>query len=414
MYALVDCNNFYGSCESAFAPHLKDKPLIVLSNNDGCIISRSREAKALGIPMGAPYHEWKAFCKAHNVTIFSSNYELYGDMSQRIMTLLKDYHPNMEIYSIDEAFLQVENHITIAELAQLHDRILMQTGLPTSIGLGRTKTLAKLANQIAKEQQLKVFYLNDENKQMCLQQCTVRKIWGIGSRLAERLQALQIHTAAQLAAIDSKQLRLQFNVTLEKTVQELQGIACIGLEIPKNKKQIIASRSFGKLVTRLEDLEEAVSTYSTRAALKLRKQHCVASAMYVYVQTNAFRKNHPQYGNGVTFTFPAPTADTRYFIRAAKLCLRRIYKKGYQYHKAGVMLLDIAPQEQRQYDFFMEVIDQKSERVMATLDAVNAALGKNTLSFAASGIKKTWAIQSNHRSPRYTTRWNELVRAYCV
>ena len=413
MYALVDCNNFYCSCESNFAPHLNDKPLVVLSNNDGCIISRSRAAKALNIPMGAPYYQWKKFFEMHGVTIFSSNYELYGDMSQRVMVILKDAYPNMEIYSIDEAFLQLPTNTSLDALVQLRDSIFQQTGIPTSIGVGSTKTLAKLANQLAKQQQEKVVWITEQNQETYLRTFPIEKIWGIGRRLAERLQHLNIYTAWQLRTTDSKLLRLQFNVTLEKTVQELQGKPCLGLEIPKDKKQIIASRSFGKLVTRLEELEEAVSTYSTRAAVKLRKQHSVASAIYVYIQTNTFRQNHPQYGNGVTYTFPAPTADTRCFIRAAKLCLRRIYKKEYQYHKAGIMLLDIAPEGQRQYDLFMPVIDPKSERVMALLDAVNTTLGKNTLSFAASGIKKPWAIQSNHRSPRYTTRWKELVRVQC-
>ena len=414
MYALVDCNNFYGSCESAFAPHLKNKPLVVLSNNDGCIISRSKEAKALGIPMGAPFYEWKAFCKNHAVTIFSSNYELYGDMSQRVMSVLKEYCSQLEIYSIDEAFLLLDDSPTLlTELMQLRNAIFMQTGIPTSIGVGATKTLAKLANQIAKDRQENVFYLDTKIQTALLQTIPVEKIWGIGQRLAAHLQKLNLRTVYQLLCADSKLLRLQFNVTLEKTVQELQGIPCLQLEIPKDKKQIMASRSFGKLVTSIEDLEEAVSTYSTRAAIKLRKQQCVASAIYVYVQTNTFRKNHPQYGNGITFTFPIATADTRHFIRAAKLCLRRIYKKGYQYHKAGIALLDIGPQQERQYDLFTEVIDQKSERVMATLDAINATMGKNTLHFAANGIKKPWAIQSNYRSPRYTTRWAELVCAYC-
>lgn len=415
LFALVDCNNFYVSCERAFNPYLENKPVIVLSNNDGCIVSRSNEAKKLGIPMAAPYFKWKRFCIQHQVNVLSSNYELYGDMSQRVMAILKSFGMNIEIYSIDEAFLHLTADTKYADLVALREQIKMQTGIPISIGIAKTKTLAKMANQLAKNNSREgVFFLVEmKQHQHYFANFPVEKIWGVGHRLAEKLKILGLDTAEKLRKADAKMIRNYFNVTLEKTIQELQGIPCFDLSHKDGRKQIISSRSFSKLLTELPDLEEAISSYTQMAALKLRKQRCAASALYVFLQTNRFHEKKNQYENGVTFPFPTPTADTRYLIRIAKKCLKHIYRKGYQYHKAGIMLLDIIPQSVKQFDLLLNVIDTKSDQLMCVIDRLNKEMGKNTVFFAAAGIKREWSIKCEKRSPRYTTRWKELPKVIC-
>ena len=410
MIALIDCNNFYVSCERAFNPRLENKPVVVLSNNDGCIISRSNEAKKLGIPMGAPYFKWEKFCMQHRVHVLSSNYELYGDMSQRVMEILKNFGMETEIYSIDEAFLRFTIDINYLELVTLRKQVKQQTGIPISIGIAKTKTLAKMANQLAKNNSPEgVFLLIEPKKyQSYFATFPVEKIWGIGHRLAEKLKQLGLDTAEKLCRADTKMIRHYFNVTLEKTVQELQGFPCLDLEHTVARKQIISSRSFSKLLTELCDLEEAVSHYTQIAACKLRKQHGAASAISVFLQTNIFREKKPQYGNGLTFPFPTPIADTGYLIHIAKQCLKQIYRRGYQYHKAGVMLIDIIPQAVKQYDLLFDVIDSKSDQLMSAVDHINKEMGRNTIFFAAEGIKREWSIKCEKRSPRYTTRWKEL------
>lgn len=409
MFALVDCNNFYASCERAFNPSLEKKPIVVLSNNDGCVISRSNEAKQLGIPMGAPFYQWKNFCHRHHVFVFSSNYELYGDMSQRVMYLLKEFHEQTEIYSIDEAFLHMELPLSLSNLYLLRQRVKQSTGIPISIGMGSTKTLAKAANQLAKNAKDSVFYFENQHHQdACLSHFPIEKIWGVGRNLSAKLKQLNILTAKDLRDSDPKFLRLHFSVSLEKTIQELNGISCLGLEELKGRKQIISSRSFGKKVTSLIDLEEAVSYYVQIAANKLRKQKSVASAVYVFLRTNYFSESKPQYHNSYTVSLVKPSADTRELTQAAKKGLRQIYKKGYEYNKAGVILLDISQQHIRQYDMLTEVIDNKSEKVMQVMDNINQIMGKNSVFLAAEGIEKSWLIKCDRRSPRYTTRWPEL------
>jgi DNA polymerase V len=409
LFALVDCNNFYASCERAFNPSLENQPVVILSNNDGCIISRSNEAKKLKIPMGAPFYQWKSFCVQHKVHVFSSNYELYGDMSQRVMTLLKEYDNRMEIYSIDEAFLLLNDKISFLELVNLRNSVTNGTGIPISIGVAQTKTLAKMANHIAKNSSKNgVFFLNTHQKER-FATFPVQKIWGIGYKLAEKLNKLNIDTAQKLQAADPKMIRLHSSVNLEKIVRELNGTPCIPLEKYQPRKQIICSRSFGKVVTELADLEEAVSHYIHNATRKLRKQHSVASGIVVFLQTNIFNDQQPQHANSMTYPLTFPTADTGYLISIAKECLRRLYKKDYRYHKAGIMLLDISQEKTRQYDLLSEVINKKSECLMQTMDNINSNMGKNTIFLAAEGTKRSWVIKCDRRSPRYTTRWEELA-----
>lgn len=418
MYALVDCNNFYVSCERVFKPHLEEKPAVVLSNNDGCVIARSAEAKKLQIPMGAPYYQWKQFFRDNQVNVFSSNYELYGDFSQRVMEALREFCDNVEVYSIDEAFLLFENmnnQSLIKHANDIRNEIRKWTGIPTSIGIGPTKTLAKIANKVAKTHAASPVFalLTIEQQEMILRDFPIEDIWGIGSRLAQRLKELNIHTALQLRDADAKELRMHFSVVMEKTIQELRGLSCIPLEMIQPRKQIITSRSFGKLVTKLEELEEAVSYYTANACQKLRSQQSLAKAIQVFIHTNIFRKNQPQYGNSIIVPFTMATADSAHIISCAKLGLNKIYRSGYQYNKAGIILVDIIPAVLQQQDMLAQ-FSPKRELLMKVMDSINKEFGRRTLFYCAEGIEQTWKISCSMRSPRYTTNWQELAKVYCV
>lgn len=416
IYALVDCNNFYASCERVFKPDLEKKPVLVLSNNDGCIIARSNEVKALGIPMGAPFFQWEKFCVAHQVSVFSSNYELYGDMSERVMSTLRHLCPDLEIYSIDEAFLLFDGFTwkkNLTEFALHIKKIVKQwTGIPVSIGFAQTKTLAKIANKIAKKQ-TKIGVCDLSNpivQEKILSQYPTEDIWGIGSRLSKRLANLNIHTAKDLRDSDPKTLRQQFSVVMERMILELRCVSCIPLESVQPKKQIMSSRSFGKLVTTLENLEEAISSYTARACIKLRAQNGFAQGIYVFLHTNIFREQDPQYGNSMCFYFPEACDDTGYMIHIAKICLRKIYRKGFRYHKAGVMLLDLIPNSCKQLNLFKQSNHQR-QQLMKTIDKINQLMGKNSIFFCSEGIKNTWQIRRHFKSPCYTTRLKELLVA---
>lgn len=413
IFALVDCNNFYVSCERVFNPKLEAKPVIVLSNNDGCVISRSNEAKKLGIPMGAPFYKWEAFCEQNHVYTFSSNYELYGDLSRRVMLALKHFCPHIEIYSIDEAFLELsELSDTPVEdyMQQVRAKVKHWTGMPVSIGIGATKTLAKIANTIAKNTTVEnVYQIDNFYHNKLLSDFPVEKIWGVGRQLAKRLHQLQISTAQALQQADAKMIRLHFSVTAEKIVRELNGISCLPLEAMFTpRKQIVCSRSFGKPVTELEELQEAISHYSAVATKKLRNQHCVAGGIYVFIETNYFNLKMPYYSNNVFFPFPIPTQDTSYIIRIAKKCIRHLYKKNLSYHKVGVILTELIPQNMQQQDI-LQVNSLKNERLIQSVDVINKKFGKDTLFYCAEGISREWKMITNKLSPRYSTRWDELA-----
>lgn len=358
LFALVDCNNFYASCERVFNPKLEGKPIVVLSNNDGCIVARSNEAKQLGIPMGAPFHQWNKLIKEHSVHVFSSNYEFYGDMSHRVMTILEHFCPDIERYSIDEAFLSLSG-LAWKDLSdytsEIRQTIKQWTGLPVAIGFAPTKTLAKVANYIAKKKTPTGIYdLCDKAKQdEILADFPVEELWGVGSRIAARLKNFDIHTAKELRDFDQKTLRKEFSVVMERLIQELRGISCLPLESVQPRKQIMSSRSFGNLLTELESIEEAISHYAAKACIKLRSQKSRAGGIYVFLHTNHFRENEKQYGNCITLNFLEPTSDSSYVIKMAKEGLRKIYRKGYRYHKAGLMLLDISSTTIKQHDFFI-------------------------------------------------------------
>ncbi len=416
IFALVDCNNFYASCERVFNPHLEGKAIVVLSNNDGCVVARSNEAKKLGVPMGAPFHEWRVLCDKKKLYAFSSNYALYGDMSHRVMSSLQYFCPEMEIYSIDEAFLSLDeykNKDLLLYSTQIRKSIKKWTGIPVSIGIGPTKTLAKIANRVAKKNTAEgVFDISPLSiRKNILEQFPVEDIWGIGFRLAKRLKELNIQTALELRHANLKMIRTHFSVVMERTVEELRGISCIPLETIQPRKQIMSSRSFGKLVTDLNELEEALSHYAARACVKLRKQKSLTGGISIFLHTNHFRDNEPQYGNSTTYKFSEPTCDSSFIINAAKKCLGKIFRPGFRYQKTGIMLLDLSPQTIKQFDLFLPRRN-KSELLMQTLDSINENFGKDSLFIAAEGIQRSWKTRCQHMSRRYTTCWDELATVF--
>ena len=418
VFALVDCNNFYASCEKLFRPDLKDTPVVVLSNNDGCVVARSREAKLLGIKMGVPVFQIKAEMQRHGILAFSSNYALYADLSSRVMRTLEEMAPRVEVYSIDEAFLDltgIESVISLVEFGQqVRERIGHWIGITVCVGIAPTKTLAKLANHAAKKYpatQGVVDLTNPDRQRRLLALVPVDDVWGVGRRLSKRLNALGITTALDLANASPRAIRDQFSVVLERTVRELNGESCIELEeIPPTKKQIVCSRSFGEKVTHFELLREAVCEYATRATEKLRKEQQQAKVMTVFIRTSPFKDNEPQYSNSASGELLIPSCDTRDFIELANHLLKRIWKDGFRYAKAGVMLSDFYDPGMFQPGLFDDISTRSnSQQLMSVLDTINQS-GAGKVFFAGQGTKKDWSMKREHLSPAYTTRWDQLPR----
>ena len=420
VFALVDCNNFYASCEKLFRPDLKDTPVVVLSNNDGCVVARSREAKLLGIKMGVPVFQIKAEMQRHGILAFSSNYALYADLSSRVMRTLEEMAPRVEVYSIDEAFLDltgIESVLSLVEFGQqVRERIGHWIGITVCVGIAPTKTLAKLANHAAKKYpatQGVVDLTNPDRQRRLLALVPVDDVWGVGKRLSKRLNALGITTALDLANASPRAIRDQFSVVLERTVRELNGESCIELEeIPPTKKQIVCSRSFGVKVTQFELLREAVCEYATRATEKLRKEQQQAKVLTVFIRTSPFKDNEPQYSNSASGELLIPSCDTRDFIELANHLLKRIWKDGFRYAKAGVMLSDFYDPGMFQPGLFDDVsIRSNSQQLMSVLDTINQS-GAGKVFFAGQGTKKDWSMKREHLSPAYTTRWDQLPRVW--
>lgn len=418
VFALVDCNNFYASCEKLFRPDLKDTPVVVLSNNDGCVVARSREAKLLGIKMGVPVFQIKSEMQRHGILAFSSNYALYADLSSRVMRTLEEMAPRVEVYSIDEAFLDltgIESAISLVEFGQqVRERIGHWIGITVCVGIAPTKTLAKLANHAAKKYpatQGVVDLTNPDRQRRLLALVPVDDVWGVGRRLSKRLNALGITTALDLANASPRAIRDQFSVVLERTVRELNGESCIELEeIPPTKKQIVCSRSFGAKVTQFELLREAVCEYATRATEKLRKEQQQAKVLTVFIRTSPFKDNEPQYSNSASGELLIPSCDTRDFIELANHLLKRIWKDGFRYAKAGVMLSDFYDPGMFQPGLFDDVSTRSnSQQLMSVLDTINQS-GAGKVFFAGQGTKKDWSMKREHLSPAYTTRWDQLPR----
>ncbi|ESQ08153.1 MAG: Y-family DNA polymerase [Thiohalocapsa sp. PB-PSB1] len=420
--ALVDCNSFYASCEQVFRPDLSGRPLVVLSNNDGCVVARSPEAKALGIAMGEPWFQVQQRLPGAPVTVFSSNYALYADMSRRVMHLLARFSPRQEVYSIDECFLDLTELPETPSAMGRRMRATVQrwTGLPVCVGIGPTKTLAKLANRIAKQQPvwqgvLDLGSLTSAQLNSQLAELDTGIVWGIGKRLAARLAKLGIHSVLDLEQADPRWLRQRFSVVLERTVRELRGVACLALEDTQpDKQQILSSRSFGIPVTDLRALAEAVTSYVSRAAEKLRAQHSEAGAVYVMIHTNPFKPGEVQYGAGRLMALAEPTSDTRRLTEAALQGLRKLYRPGCRYTKAGIILQNLCPANNHQPGLFSDPARRvRDQRLMAVVDAINRHYGRGTIQLAGAGLSKPWAMRQARRSPRYTTRWDEFPIARC-
>ena len=412
-FALIDCNNFYVSCERVFDPSLINKPVVVLSNNDGCIISRSNEAKLLNIPMGAPLHLYKNIINSNKVKVYSSNYPLYGDMSNRVMTSLMELNSELEIYSIDEAFLKIneQDHSNIEhDILRMRKNILTWTGIPVSIGLGPTKTLAKIANSIAKKNQSGVFNLDTEDKQIrILKNINVEEIWGISRRWGSKLRMIGIGTALELRNVSANRIRQYLGVVVQRIVYELRGISCLDLDKILPKKNIMCSRSFGNPLNSKATIKDFITEYSIRAAEKARQQNSRAQGIYIFLRTNRFKKEK-QYNSGIMFGLNFPCCDTSVIIKLALKAIDQIYQPGYSYHKAGIMMLDLIPSDIHQKDLFQNTNYSLSDERMKVIDFLNKKFGSGIIAHGKvrSKGKNKWKSRSFYLSPRYTTQWDEL------
>lgn len=421
MFGLVDCNNFYASCESLFDPHLRGRPLVVLSNNDGCVVARSKEAKAIGVPMGAPWFKLREMTQQHGIVALSSNYALYADLSNRVVEVLSAFTPNLEVYSIDESFLDLTGFVgrdLVQYGQQIRARVLQWLGLPVCVGIATTKTLAKLANHVAKKRSsyagvCDLSRLSGLELDTLCAEIDVGEVWGVGRRIEERLARMGVRSVQDLRQSDPDQIRAQFSVVLERTVRELQGEPCLALEeVAPPKQQIMASRSFGSPVFELDELREALANHVSRAAEKLRTQQCEAGAVTVMIRTNSFKPEEPQYQRTVTLPLAEPSADTRALLIAAHQVLEAVFRAGYAYKKAGIMLSEITPVAGSQTSLFTSDAEkERSAALMSTMDAINRKWGRGTLvPLAAKGNASGWKMRRDRLSPAYTTRWDEIPR----
>ena len=428
MYALVDGNNFYVSCERVFRPDLVGRPVVVLSNNDGCAIARSNEAKALGIAMGAPWFKIQHFVESAELVALSANFKLYGDLSDRMMSLAAGLGPKQEIYSIDESFIDVSGiqGDLVERCFKIRARILQWVGIPCCIGIGSTKTLAKLANHVAKTAERKPGIYPDELMQVCnfaemtreqfeliLAATPVREVWGVGRRIASQLNEGGVKTALDLTRLDASTIRSKWSVVLERTLRELQGTSCIDLEdAPTIKKEIASTRSFGQPVTELSDLIEAVSSFASRTAEKLRKQDSNANQVMCFIRTSPFRQT-PQYSRSICMPLRRPTADTGALVTAAVAGLKAIFRPGFIYAKAGVILMDLQADTVSQVELELDYDKNPNHsRLMTTLDGLNQRFGKGTVLIASAGLagkKQVWTMKQERMTPAYTTCWKDLA-----
>jgi DNA polymerase V len=415
MYALVDCNNFYCSCERVFRPSLEGKPVVVLSNNDGCVIARSEEAKALGIQMGTPAFMAEDFFKGNGVHVFSSNYTLYGDMSDRVMTTLAEFVPRLEKYSIDESFLDMHDlrYIDLLRLGvAIREAVRKNVGIPVTVGIAPTKTLAKLANRFAKKyrKDLGVHWLvNSQLMQEALQATEVGDIWGVGPQYAKFLQKNGFRTAADLAAAPEEWVRKNMTVVGHRLLNELRGIPSIEWEFePPAKKNICTARGFGQLITDKRELSEALANYAATVAEKLRAQGSCTARISVFVETNAFRRDDPQYHRSMVLQLPVATNNTTALVKHALKALDIIFKTGYNYHKTGITALDLIPEGQKQRSLFHSDERPKDGRIMAVVDGLNRLYGRGQVRLAAQGYGKKWHLKQGMLSKCYTTRLSDL------
>ena len=416
-FALVDCNNFYASCERLFRPELKNVPVVVLSNNDGCIVARSQEVKDLGLKMATPLFKVMDLIKQHQVQVFSSNYTLYGDISSRVMQTLEAFSPNLEVYSIDEAFLDLSGFNNLEEYAQkIRSTVYQHVGIPVCVGIAPTKTLSKLANYAAKKFKATggVVNLSNPDRQKKLLAITpASEVWGVGRKHTEYLQKIGITTALGLAQIDTRLIRRHFSVVMERTVRELNGEACIELDdSPDPKQQIMCSRSFGEKITDYSTLRETLCEFAARAAEKLRGEGQLASMVNVFIRTSPFVKTDPNYSNSATGKLIHPSSDTRDILSLTVKLFDSIWKDGYRYAKAGVMLGDFCSPDTVQYDLFNPKADEPNRaKLMQAVDTINHN-GLGQIWFGGQRPKKDWFMKQAHLSPAYTTRWDALPKVW--
>lgn len=415
MYALADCNNFYASCERVFNPSLIGKPIVVLSNNDGCVIARSNEAKVLGIGMGQPAFELKEVIAKNNVSVFSSNYTLYGDMSQRVMNILADSVPDIEIYSIDEAFLSFDGfqYYDLRQMAvSIREKVVRSTGIPLSIGVASTKTLSKLANHYAKKVAVNngVYIINEDNYENSLRNFPVGDVWGIGRQYSKMLAKNGIHTALDFVNAPQSWVRKSMSVVGVRTQEELKGVECVGMQVHvPAKKTICTSRSFGTMLTEFQPVAEAVSNFASRCAFKLRKQNSCANIMMVFTHTNSHRKDLPQYARNRVIRLPVATNSTFEMVAIAQRALKSIWKEGYHYKKAGVIVTGIVPSDTIQTVLFDETDRERHSAILEVMDKLNERYGKDKVKVASLGFRRRWKLRQEQLSPSYTTNWEEII-----
>ncbi len=415
IFALIDCNSFYASCEKVFSPRLENKPVVVLSNNDGCVISRSKEAKEIGIKMGEPAFHMTDIIEKNNVAVFSSNFALYGDMSNRVMEILNNFSSDIEIYSIDEAFLEISG-MNIKDYEayghKIRNTVLQWTGIPVSVGISTTKTLAKVANHLAKKHDAfnGVMDLTNSNDfEKALKLTPVNDIWGIGWQFSKFLKEQNILNALDLSKMNDSWIRKHLHIVGLRTVEELRGKPCISMESnPPGKKGITHSRSFGTAVTEYSILEEAVSTFTSRCAEKLRKQNSYVTVITVFVMTNRF-SDDPKYVNFKTLHITTPTNNTPELIEHAAKLLKLLFKKGYRYKKAGVMFTELIPATHEQLSFWDNIDRSKQKKIMPVLDRITATMGKDVVKYAIQGTHRRWKLRQEKLSKKFTTKWDELL-----
>ena len=415
MFALVDCNNFYASCERVFRPDLIGKPVVVLSNNDGCVIARSSEAKAVGVPMGAPAFEHEELFKKHNVHVFSANFALYGDMSNRVMNILSEYTPEIEIYSIDEAFLKLQgfekyNLQTYGQ--EMQCKVVKWTGISVSVGIAPTKSLAKVANRVAKkfpEKTNSVYIIDSEEKRIkALKWLKIEDVWGIGRQHAKRLNSINVNTAFDFTQLNDSWVKKNLAIVGLRLKHDLQGIPTLDMEMLQPKKTIATTRSFEKNYTEFEQLNERITTFAVSCAEKLRKQNSCCNSIMVFIHTNGNRHDLPQYSRNIVVKLPFPTNSSIELAKFANQALGRIFRKGFHYKKAGVIVMDLSPENQKQLKIF-ENSNTKHVPLMEAIDKINTSYGQQKIRLASQDLKRVWKMKQEKLSPRYTTNLNEII-----